>query len=164
MGRGPDRTRRNPDPDETHDNIVAYWEPTRPYEPGQEINVSYRLRSVAAINGMHPGGKVINTFQTPPRASGSNAPSDPTHRRFIIDFAGGDLDYYLPDPEQVQLVPSLSNGQITHSFVMPNEHTGGFRVAIDVKLEPGQSTDLRAFLRAGNRALTETWTYPWAVE
>ena len=126
---------------------MAYWEPSRPYEPGQEINVSYRLRSVAAISGMHPGGKVINTFLTPPRASGSNGPSDPTHRRFIIDFAGGDLGYYLADPEQVQLVPSLSNGRITHSFIMPNEHTGGFRVAMDVKLEPGQSTDLRAFLR-----------------
>ena len=136
-----------PTTDETHDNVVAYWEPNRPYEPGQEINVSYRLRAVAAINGMHPGGKVINTYQTPPRASGSNEPSDPTHRRFIIDFAGGDLGYYQADPEQVQLVPSVSNGKITHSFIMPNEHTSGFRVAVDVKLEPGQSTDLRAFLQ-----------------
>jgi glucans biosynthesis protein len=47
---------------------------------------------------------------------------------------------------------------------MPNGHTNGFRAAIDVKLERGQSTDLRAFLRAGNRTLTETWTYPWFVE
>ncbi|MDF2812534.1 MAG: glucan biosynthesis protein [Microvirga sp.] len=153
-----------PTKDETHDNIVAYWEPNRAFEAGQEINVSYRLRSVAAISGMHPGGKVINTYQAPPRASGSNAPSDPTHRRFIIDFAGGDLGYYQADPDQVQLVPSLSNGKITHSFIMPNEHTDGFRVAMDVKLDPGQSTDLRAFLRAGNRTLTETWTYPWSVE
>jgi glucans biosynthesis protein len=64
----------------------------------------------------------------------------------------------------VQLVPSTSTGQITHTFLMPNPHIDGFRAAIDVKLEPGQSTDLRAFLRAGNRALTETWTYPWFVE
>jgi periplasmic glucans biosynthesis protein len=33
-----------------------------------------------------------------------------------------------------------------------------------VKLAAGQSTDLRAFLKAGNRTLTETWTYPWAVD
>ena len=38
---------------------------------------------------------------------------------------------------------------------------GGFRVGIDVQLEAGQSTDLRAFLRAGTRTLTETWTLPW---
>ncbi|KLK89588.1 glucan biosynthesis protein G [Microvirga vignae] len=153
-----------PTPDETHDNIVAYWQPARPYEPGQEVTFSYRLRAAAAIGDMHPGGKAINTFQTPPRASGSNGPSDRTHRRFIIDFAGGNLPYYFSSPEQVQLVPSTSAGQITNTFLMPNDHINGFRAAVDVKLEPGQSTDLRAFLRAGNRALTETWTYPWAVE
>ena len=112
---------------------------------------------------MHPGGKAVNTFQTPPRASGSNGPSDPTHRRFMIDFAGGDLEFYLQDPSQVQVVPTTSAGRITHTFVVPNDHTRGFRAAIDVKLEPGQSTDLRAFLKAGNRTLTETWTYPWSV-
>ena len=38
-----------PTPDETHDNIVAYWQPNRPYEPGQEVVLSYRLRAAAAI-------------------------------------------------------------------------------------------------------------------
>ncbi|MGO4388224.1 glucan biosynthesis protein [Microvirga sp. 2YAF29] len=153
-----------PTQDETHDNIVAYWQPSRPFEPGQEVTLSYRLRAAGAIGAMHPGGKAINTFQTPPRASGSNAPSDPKHRRFIIDFAGGNLPYYFSAPDQVQIVPSTSVGQITNTFLMPNDHTGGFRAAIDVKLEAGQSTDLRAFLKAGNRTLTETWTYPWSVE
>jgi periplasmic glucans biosynthesis protein len=153
-----------PTPDETHDNIVAYWKPNRPYEPGQEVTIVYRLRAVAAVAGMHPGGKAVNTFQAPPRASGSNGPSDPTHRRFIVDFAGGNLPYYLADPAQVQLVPSTSAGTITHTFIVPNDHTKGFRAAIDVKLEPGQSTDLRAFLKAGNRTLTETWTYPWSID
>jgi len=153
-----------PTPDEPHENIVAYWPPARPYEPGQEVSLSYRLRAATANAEMHPGGKVVNTFQTPPRASGSNGPSDPTHRRFLVDFAGGNLSYYFGAPEQVQLVPSTSMGQITHTFLMPNDHTGGFRAAIDVKLERGQSTDLRAFLKAGNRTLTETWTYPWFVE
>ena len=44
-------------------------------------------------------------------------------------------------------MPSISDGRITHTFLVPNEHTDGFRAAIDVKLEPGQFTDLRAFLR-----------------
>jgi glucans biosynthesis protein len=153
-----------PTADETHDNIVAYWRPSRPYEPGQEATFSYRLRAASAIGHMHTGGKAVNTFQAPPRASGSNGPSDPTHRRFLIDFAGGNLDYYLAAPDLVEVVPSTSAGQITHTFIMPNDHIKGFRAAIDVKLEPGQSTDLRAFLRAGNRTLTETWTYPWFVD
>ena len=153
-----------PTADETNDNIVAYWEPARAYEPGQEVVVAYRMRSLNAIGDMHPGGRALNTFQVPPRASGSNAPSDPLHRRFIVDFGGGDLAYYLSDPAQVQLVPSTSAGQITHTFLVPNEYVKGFRAAIDVRLEPGQTTDLRAFLKAGNRTLTETWTMPWGTE
>lgn len=151
-----------PTENETHDNIVAYWQPRQSYEPGQEIAFAYRMRAVSSTDRMHPGGKVVNTFQTPARASGSNSPSDPTHRRFLVDFAGGDLAFYLADPSQVQLVPTTSAGQITHTFLVPNEHLQGFRVAMDVKLQPGQSTDLRAYLKSGNRALTETWTFPWA--
>jgi glucans biosynthesis protein len=37
----------------------------------------------------------------------------------------------------------------------------GFRGGVDVLIDPGQSCDLRAFLKSGNRALTETWTFPW---
>ena len=152
-----------PTPDETHDNVVAYWRPKQPWEPGQEITLTYRMRAVSSTDAMHPGGKVLNTFQGPARVSGSNAPGEATHRRFMVDFTGGNLEYYLPDPSQVQLVPSVSAGQVTHTFLVPNPRIGGFRAAIDVKLEPGQSTDMRAFLRAGNRALTETWTFPWSL-
>jgi glucans biosynthesis protein len=152
-----------PTENETHDNVVACWQPRVPYETGQEIAFGYRLRAVAAVEDMHPGGKVVNTFQSPAKNSGSHEPGDPTTRRFLIDFAGGDLGYYLSDPAQVEVVPWTKVGKITRTFVVPNEHTRGFRGAFDVKLEPGQSTDLRAFLRAGNKALTETWTFPWTA-
>jgi glucans biosynthesis protein len=88
----------------------------------------------------------------------------PGSRRFIIDFTGGDLAYYLNDPQLVEVVPSTSQGTITRSFIVPNTHTKGFRAIIDVQLEPGQSADLRAFLRTGTRALTETWTFPWRAD
>ena len=55
-------------------------------------------------------------------------------------------------------------GKILRSFILPNAHTKGFRAAFDVQVDPGVSTDLRAFLRIGNRALTETWTFPWQAE
>ena len=152
-----------PTPNETHDNVVAYWEPRQPYEPGQEIAFGYRLRTVST-SPMHPGGRVVNTFVTPARASGSHEPAERTVRRFLIDFAGGDLGFYSSDPALVELVPSTSAGRIVHTSVVANAHTEGFRAALDVKLEPGESTDLRAFLRTGSKALTETWTYPWSVE
>jgi glucans biosynthesis protein len=79
-------------------------------------------------------------------------------------FAGGNLSYYLSDPSLIQLVPTSSAGRIMATSVIPNEHIQGFRAAIDVRLEPSQSTNLRAYLRAGDRALTETWTYPWSLD
>ena len=153
-----------PTENETHDNIVAYWTPKQPFQAGQEVTISYRMTAVTSTDRLHPGGKVVNTFQTPARASGSNEPSDQTTRRFLIDFAGDALAFYLSDPQLVEIVPSTSTGKILNTFITPNDHIGGFRAAIDVKLELGQSTDLRAYLRVGKRALTETWTFPWDAE
>ncbi len=84
--------------------------------------------------------------------------------RFIIDFTDGQLPFHQKMPEGVQVVPSISNGRIVRTFVVPNPQTGGFRAAIDVDVPAGQTADIRAFLRAGSRALTETWTYPWRPE
>lgn len=85
----------------------------------------------------------------------------PGSRRFLIDFTGGDLGYFVPDPARVEVVPTSTSGKITRSFLVPNPHISGFRAAIDIEVPAGQSTDIRAFLRSGNRTLTETWTFPW---
>ena len=87
----------------------------------------------------------------------------PGSRRFILDFVGGELPYFVEDPKQVELVPTISGGMITSSFLVPNEVTRGFRAGIDVMVEPGKTEDVRAYLRAGDRALTETWTFPWSA-
>ncbi len=149
---------------EVHDNIVAYWTPARPFETGQETSFAYRITAMTAGGNLHPGGKVIATFHAPARASGSPEPADKGARRFLVDFAGGNLGYYLVDPSLVQAVAGASNARIVSTSVIPNEHTGGFRAAIDARIEPGQSTDLRVYLRSGGRALTETWIYPWSAE
>jgi glucans biosynthesis protein len=50
---------------------------------------------------------------------------------------------------------------VLRTFLSPNTHVRGFRAGLDVAVDPGQSSDVRVFLRSGNRALTETWTFPW---
>ena len=69
-----------------------------------------------------------------------------------------------PIPSACRSCRSISNGRILRTFLVPNTRTEGFRAGIDVAVEKGQSADLRAFLKAGNRALTETWTFPWRPE
>jgi glucans biosynthesis protein len=64
----------------------------------------------------------------------------------------------------VEVVTDASRGRITATSITPNPHIGGLRAAIDITLDAAdQSTDLRAFLRAGGRALSETWVYPWTA-
>ena len=149
---------------ETDDNIVASFVPKDAPEPGKPFSFAYRI--VASLNPaqLSPNGRTLNTYQTTAAAHGSAEPAVPGSRRFIIDFAGGDLAYYAADPQLVEVVPSTSQGKIVRSFIVPNVHTKGFRAVIDVQLDPGQSADLRAFLRTGTRALTETWTFPWRAE
>ena len=149
---------------ETNDNIVASYVPKSVLEPQKQFNYAYRL--VATLNPaeLSPNGRTLNTYQTSAAARGSAEAPIPSSRRFIIDFTGGDLAFYADDPQLVEVVPTTSQGKIVRSFIVPNPHIKGFRAVIDVQLEPGQSTDLRAFLRNGSRALTETWTFPWQGE
>jgi periplasmic glucans biosynthesis protein len=150
-----------PTTDESNDNIVASWVPKEPLETGKTISYGYRITALTNDARLTPGGRAVNTYRTHPRALGSAEPLAPGSTRFIIDFSGGDLGYFGADPAMVEVVPSASNGRITRSFLTPNPHIRGFRAGIDVQIEPGQSCDLRAFLKSGNRALTETWTFPW---
>jgi glucans biosynthesis protein len=140
---------------ETDDNIVASFVPKNAPEPGKPFSYAYRIIASLDLTQLSPNGRTLHTYQTT---------AIPGSRRFIIDFTGGDLAYYASDPELVEVVPSASQGTITRSFIVPNVHTKGFRAVFDVQLEPGQSADLRAFLRTGTRALTETWTLPWRAE
>ncbi|WP_298951347.1 glucan biosynthesis protein G [uncultured Methylobacterium sp.] len=163
-GEGEVRLVELPTGNETHDNVVAYWRPRQPYPPGAAVELSYKLRAIGATEGLHPGARVVNTYVARPVASGGAEKADPTVRRFLVDFSGGDLAYWLDDPKAVEIVPSTTQGTITATSLVPNLHVKGFRAAIDVKLDkPGQSTDLRAFLRVGKRTLSETWTYPWTA-
>lgn len=153
-----------PTTDETNDNIVALWAPKTPLEPGKEFSFGYKLIAMLDSGDLHPGGRVVNTYQAKPKALGSGEPVTEGSRRFIVDFAGGDLDYHLKQPEKVEIVPSIAYGRIDRAFIVPNRKTDGFRAFIDVVVEPGQLAEMRAFLRSGGKTLTETWSYPWRAE
>lgn len=153
-----------PTGDETNDNIVALWAPKAPLEAGREFRFGYKLTALLDSSDLHPGGRVINTYQAKPKALGSGEPVTDGARRFIVDFAGGDLAYHLKQPEKVEIVPSIAYGRINRAFIVPNPKTEGFRAFIDIVVEPGQLAEMRAFLKSGDKTLTETWSYPWRPE
>lgn len=111
---------------------------------------------------LSPNGRTVNTFQTVARALGSHETPPPGSRRFLIDFSGGELEYFAQDTALVEAVASISYGSVLRAFVVPNPHIKGVRAIVDVQAPNGGTGDIRVFLRAKGRALTETWTFPWS--
>ena len=146
---------------ESNDNIVAAWMPKEPLEAGRSAVFGYRVVALTNDLRLAPAARAINTFRAAPHALGAAEQPPPGSTRFLIDFSGGDLGYYLSDPTMVQVVATTSAGRVLRTFLAPNTHMSGFRAGVDVVVDPGQSCDVRVFLRAADRALTETWTFPW---
>ena len=149
--------------DETNDNIVANWTPAAPPEPGKPFALrlsDHRRARHAAPRAQWPRCSIHSRR----RRARSARPSPPTPdaHRFIVDFAGGDLAYYVNDPAQVEAVATSSNGRVLRTNVVANPHIDGVRAFFDVSVKPGDTSDLRLFLRANGRTLTETWTLPWS--
>jgi glucans biosynthesis protein len=56
-------------------------------------------------------------------------------------------------------VVSVERGRIAAVSAYPVVGTGLWRLMLDVSVLDADSADLRAFLRRGAEALSETWTY-----
>lgn len=143
---------------EEFDNIVCCWTPKTPLPSGQPTELNYRMTTVSTTETLHAMAQVQSSF-----AARETVDADLARRRFIIDFNAGDLEYYLSDPKRVAVVATVSTGTVAGTILAPNVAAKGFRAIVDVSLRPGESTDLRVFLRAGKQPLSETWTMPWTA-
>jgi len=152
-----------PTTDEANDNIVATWIPANALEPDKPFTYAYRITAGMDMPRLSPSGRVMNTFEAPARALGSSEPNNPTANRFLVDFAGGDVGYYVSDPGQVEVVATTTCGRVMRTGISPNKNIEGLRAMVDIACKPGETSDVRVFLRANGRALTETWTFPWTA-
>jgi glucans biosynthesis protein len=110
---------------------------------------------------LHSLGHAVNTFSAPARALGSAEADKALTRRLIIDFAGGELDYFQQDPGLVQVETTAQSANVHRKFVVSNPAIRGLRVMIDVEFEKDKVGIVGVTLRAGGRPLTETWSYAW---
>ena len=147
--------------DETADNMVAAFVPKTPLEAGKEFSFSYRMRSLTDGLDLHRLGHAVATFSAPARALGSTETARALSRRLMVDFAGGELDYFLQDPGLLQLETTAQNAAVVRKFIVPNPAIRGMRVMLDVQFEKDKVGLITASLRSGNRAITETWSYAW---
>jgi len=147
-------------PDETYDNIVAFWNPFATVAARREMLFSYRLYWGTVMPLVPRLAQVVAT------RSGIGGVVGQKRKyfswRFAVDFAGGELAA-LAKTEEVAPVISASRGVIEITSARPQAEIAGFRAMFDIKPtdESSEPIDLRLYLRLHGDALTETWIYQW---
>ncbi|WP_394789491.1 glucan biosynthesis protein G [Rhodoferax sp.] len=141
-----------PTPDETHDNIVAYWVPATLPPAGQPMDISWRVDWQGDAQQHPPAAWVAQT-----RIGRSFATLGKNEQQIIVDFNGPTL----PKEAEVRAVASADgNARIAEQTVYRVEATGAWRLALRVKtLNPAKPVELRAYLTSGPDTVSETWTY-----
>lgn len=149
-----------PSQSETEDNIVAYWVPQAPPQPGREYNYRYRLSFGQAQTAQPPAGYVMHTFVGSGRNPGLPCAADQDRLRFLVDFQ-------MPHSDHTSAVDGVvsagEHSQVSDVSVVSSRAIHGYRLSFLVAPKRGRPLELRAFLRRGSHVLTETWSYllPW---
>jgi glucans biosynthesis protein len=154
-GRGSVRLVELPTPDETSDNVVAFWAPNKLPAPGAPIQFEYNLHWF--LKGIHPpGGHVVST------RFGRSRTQEPDLERFVVDFDGGDLRQRGPDSGLEPVVTVGQGAELVHVTAEKNPFNGTWRVAFAIRPDGrGEPVEMRCFLRKSPDVLTETWSYLW---
>jgi len=155
-GPGAVRLMEIPTPNETNDNIVAFWTPEQLPPAGEPITFDYNLHWMSDPGHRPPAGFVASTRE-------ASVMNHPELHRFVIEFDGNYLHGQGDDPD-IEAVIWVGKGakQEGTAVVQKNHFTGLWRVAFEIKPDTSASTvELRCFLRKGPHVLTETWSYLW---
>jgi glucans biosynthesis protein len=144
-----------PTPDETNDNIVAYFVPDASLAPLQPYDFEYRMLW-QKDNETRP--TLAYVAQTRRGHGYLRKPDDSI--AFMIDFEG-DVLRNLPADTPVQGVVSTdSNVELVEANAYHNDVTNGWRLALRIRRQDDKKPgELRAFLRNGATTLSETWSY-----
>jgi glucans biosynthesis protein len=154
-GRGSVRLVELHAPDETYDNITAFWVPESLPPAGEPIEMTYKLHWF--IDQIHPpAGYVVGT------RLGHTATQERELERFVVDFDGAYLNKQGPDP-MIEPVVTVGNGAtFVNQTLQKNPINGTWRVAFAIRPNGnGRPVELRCFLRKPPHVLTETWSYLW---
>ena len=142
-------------PNETNDNVVAYWVPETLPPPGQPLDFTYRLHwQGARVTQVPPGGWVVQS-----RVGRGYRELADDEQQFMVDFMGPPLAALAADAPVKAVVSAPANGEILETNAYRVEATGAWRMMVLVKqLDAAQPVELRGYLQNGADILTETWS------
>ena len=154
-GRGSVQLVQIPTGDETFDNIVAYWVPERPARRGDSFRFDYDIEWRARDPTPSAVASVVATRQGQGGMPGQPVPDGVG--KMVIDFDGPMLAG-LDSDSGVEAVVEATNGEIVDPVGAYRVlGTTKWRLAFDFMQSGLGPVSLRAYLRHGGRALTETW-------
>jgi len=144
-----------PTPDETNDNIVAFWVPATAPRPGVPVDMEYRLLWQKDTEERPPLSWVVQTR----RGHGwVRKPDDSI--AMMVDFEGPALKNLGPEDKLRAVVTADPNGTVMETNIIRNEISGGYRMTVRMRrVDDKLPVEMRGYLSQGNNTLSETWSY-----
>lgn len=147
-----------PTPDETHDNIVAYWVSDDTLNAGESRRLRYLTHTLNTQPKSHNLGRVIRTRHGSAAGPGQTDSTANEQRQLVVDFQGGALEGLTPD-HPVELDISMQDGDVLMPQVTAlsdNIWRASFRL-------PASDTpaDVSLRLTLEGEPVSETWNYVW---
>jgi glucans biosynthesis protein len=152
-----------PTPDETNDNIVAFWTPDTIPQKGTPLQFAYRMhwtmdepallaKDVAWVRQtIHTSGELTQANLIR-RLDGTTA--------FLVDFESPALANLPAGTPVNPQVSANGNAELLSTTLEPNPAIAGWRLTLRIKVkDPRQPVEMRAALVSGAKALSETWSY-----
>jgi glucans biosynthesis protein len=146
--------------DEIQDNIVAMWVPKEPARAGANYRLRYKLHWNADEPYPTPLARCVATHMG--RGGQPGQPRPPNLRKFMVEFLGGPLEK-LPFGVKPEPILTTSRGEFSYVFTeaVPDGVTGHWRAQFDLKVDGSEPVELRMYLKASGKTLSETWLYQY---
>lgn len=138
---------------EIYDNIVAYWRPREPLQPGQAHRYAYRLSWGDEPLRRRNVARVINT------AFGLNFEQD--SQLAVIDYE--DHPALRGDLTDLTIHVSSNSARTGDGLLQRKTNTRGVRLAFTFDPGTRDTAELRAQLLRGGKAVSEVWLYRWSA-
>jgi periplasmic glucans biosynthesis protein len=161
-----------PIPDETHDNIVAYWVASQAPKVGEPVDLSWRLhwRSTHVEQRASDASKVdlARVAQSRRGYGWQRERAGPERQKYVVDFVGAALPRQASEgsKDAIKAVASGNpNVRIVRVNAYPHPVSGGWRATIEFdRLDARQPVELRLALTQSGRPVSETWAYALAPQ
>lgn len=144
-----------PTPDETNDNIVAYWVADKPLAVGQPFAYAYRMHWQMQPETRPPLAWVAQTR----RGRGFVRQPD-GHIKFVVDFDGQALRLLPADSDIEAAINVGANAELVERNLFKNRATGLWRMTVRLRrTDATKPVEMRAVLRHKQGTVSETWSY-----